>query len=105
MNRKLIAMLLCAVCILLFTGCNTAKYNEDDFLGKTSAEIIDQYGSFDCIGKPADTDGLYRNCRCGYTIKEPRKGFLGTSPEVLFFISFNADGVAVQCSTGNRPGG
>ncbi len=105
MKRKLIAILLCAVCILLMTGCNTVRYKEKDFLGKTSAEIEQAYGPFDCIGMPAGDDGLYRNTACGYTIREPRVGFLGTEPERLFFIRFDENGVACGCYEGDRPGG
>jgi len=90
--------------VLSLVGC-TAKYNADDFIGKTSVEIISKYGVFDCIGTPASEDGLYRNCQCGYTIKESQKGFLGTSAEVLLFISFDENGVAIECEEGYRPGG
>ena len=105
MTRKFIAILLCVCCILLFSGCSTARYNAEDFLGRTSAEIERQYGPFDCIGMPAGEDGLYRNCQCGYTIQEARKGFLGTEPEKLFFVAFDKNGVAVRCEESYRPGG
>ena len=50
------------------------------------------YGAFDCCGIPVGEDGLYRNTSCGYTIKEPKVGFLGTDPEVLFLSpSMNAE--------------
>ena len=84
-------------------GC--AKYEANDFIGKTSTEIEAQYGKFDCCLMPSDTDGLYRNCRCGYTIREPRVGFLGTDPEILFFIYFDANGIAHDTSKDYRPGG
>ena len=88
---------------VILTGCS--KYDESDFIGKTSAQIIEVYGEFDCIGMPADADGLYRNCRCGYTNQESRTGFLGAEPEVLFFIVFDSNGIAVKCEKGYRPGG
>ncbi len=95
-------LLLC----VLFLGCTgTEKYTPEQFLGKTSAEIVAEYGAFDCIMMPPDEDGVYRGCSCGYTVKEPRVGFLGTSPEELFFIRFDENGVAVECSEGYRPGG
>jgi hypothetical protein len=47
----------------------------------------------------------YRNCRCGYTIQKPQKGFLGTQPEKIFFICFDENGVAISCEEGFRPGG
>ena len=102
--KKQLAVILAAVMVLFPAGC-AAGYHAEAFLGKTSAEIIDQYGAFDCIGMPADSDGLYRNCRCGYTVREARKGFLGTSPEILFLIAFDENGIAVECSEGDRPGG
>ena len=103
--KKRIA-LLCAFVVLLLSiaGCST-KYHKDEFIGKTSKEIVQLFGPFDCIGRPAGEDGLYRNCRCGYTIKEPKKGFFGTSAEVLFFITFDENGVAISCEEGYRPGG
>ena len=52
-----------------------------------------------------DEDGIYRNCSCGYTIKEPRVGFLGTSDEILFYIKFDEDGIATECREDVRPGG
>ena len=72
---------------------------------RTSAQIAAEFGDFDCVGNHAGEDGLYRNSSCGYTIKEPRVGFLGTDPEVLFFISFDENGIAVRCYEGYRPGG
>ena len=101
--KKLSAAFL-SVFILIFSACGD-PYGEKDFLGKTSAEIVAEYGEFDCISMPADEDGLYRNCRCGYTVKPAKSGFLTTSPEVLFFIVFDSDGIAVACEKGHRPGG
>lgn len=99
------AVILVGVCLMLsLAGC-AAKYDAEDFIGKTSAEIISEYGAFDCTTMPASEDGLYRNCRGGYTIKEPKTGFFGTSEEVLFFISFDENGIAKECAEGHRPGG
>lgn len=95
--------ILLVLMTMILVGC--AKYDENDFIGKTSAQIMEEYGEFDCIGMPADTDGLYRNCQCGYTIQESRPGFLGTEPEVLFFVIFDSNGIAVKCEVGYRPGG
>ena len=103
--KKLISLILISILVIVsLAGCGD-KYNEKDFIGKTSAEIEAEYGKFDCVMMPPDNDGLYRNCRCGYTIKEPRVGFLGTDPEVLFFISFDKNGVAYECGEDYRPGG
>ena len=97
-----LCVLLCSAAIL--SGCS-ARYREADFLGKTSAEIAAENGPFDCETMPAGEDGLYRNCRCGYTIREAAKGFLQRSEEELFFIVFDENGVASDCETGPRPGG
>lgn len=102
--KRLTAIAL-TVCIgFVMSGCS-GKYNEDDYIGKTSQEIIEQFGEFDCVTAPPDENGLYRNCKCGYTIEESEQGFLGSSEEVLLFISFDENGVAQSCSEGNRPGG
>lgn len=103
MKQRIGAVFVCVVFALSLAGC--AKYRSSDFIGKTSAEIVGEFGEFDCALMPAGEDGLYRNCRCGYTVKEPQKGFLGTSPEILFFILFDENGVAVSCEEGYRPGG
>lgn len=104
MKKRAVFLVFLLVCGLFFTAC-TGPYREKDFLGKTSAEILEIYGDFDCVTMPIGRDGLYRNCRCGYTVKEPTVGFLGTSPEVLFFIRFDDNGIAVACEEGYRPGG
>ena len=98
------AILVCVCLMFSLAGC-AAKYNAKDFIGKTSAEIISDYGTFDCTTMPASEDGLYRNCRGGYTIKEPKTGFFGTAEEMLFFISFDENGIAMECTEGFRPGG
>lgn len=98
------ATLVCVCLVLSLTGC-AAKYDAEDFIRKTSAEIVSEYGLFDCITMPAGDDGLYRNCRGGYTIKEPKTGFFGSSEEVLFFISFDENGISTECAEGYRPGG
>lgn len=95
---------LCILMLLSLAGC-TAKYREDDFIGKTSAQIQSEFGPFDCTGKAAGTDGLYRRTACGYTIREARVGFLGTDPERLFFILFDENGIAIDTYEDYRPGG
>ncbi len=103
-TRQIASALILLLLGIVLIGC-TSPYRAEQFLGRTSAEITAEFGSFDCVTAPADADGLYRSCSCGYTIREPRVGFLGTSPEVLFFISFDADGIAYECTEGYRPGG
>lgn len=102
--RKIAAIFACICCIISFVGCGD-KYNEEDFIGKTSLVIVEEYGAFNCAIAALGEDGLYRNGRCGYIIDDAQKGFLGTSQEVLFFIRFDENGVAVECSEGYRPGG
>lgn len=101
--RKLIALFL--LFCLIFAGCSEGKYTAENFIGKTSAQIVAEFGEFDCVGKDPGADGLYCNTACGYTIRAPRVGFLGTDPEMLFFISFDENGIAVNCYEGYRPGG
>ena len=92
------------IIVLLFTLVkNSSKYNEKDFIGKTSAVIISQYGPFDFVTLHPQKDGLYKNCKCGYTIQEWSQGFWGSTDELLFYIAFNENGVAVSCFEGPPP--
>ena len=104
MKRYIVIFGIFACLTFVLAGCSS-KFNEEDFIGKTSVEIENEYGSFDCTEMFADEDGLYRKCKCGYTIKESQMGFLGTSDEILYFISFDENGIAVKCDEGPRPGG
>ena len=104
MKKQIATLLICSVLMLTLAGCGP-KYSTDDFVGKTSAEIEAEFGPFDCLEMPASEDGLYRNTDCGYAIKEARVGFLGTDPEVLIFIRFDENGIAISCEEGYRPGG
>ena len=104
MKKQITVFILCAVFLLSLAGCSS-KYRTDDFIGKTSAQIEAEFGIFDCCNIPICDDGLYRNSSCGYTIKEPRVGFLGTDPEWLVFIRFDENGVAYETYEGYRPGG
>lgn len=104
MKKRTVIIILCVIFVLSLVGC-TSKYSKAEFIGKTSAEIIAEFGAFDCCGSPISEDGLYRNTSCGYTIKAPKANFFGTTPEVLFFITFNENGKAISCEEGYRPGG
>lgn len=104
MKKQHILLVLLAAALVFLAAC-TAPYRKTDFIGKTSQEIEETYGPFDCITMPVGEDGLYRSCRCGYTVAKQRTGFLGTTPEKLFFITFDDNGVAVSCEEGYRPGG
>lgn len=103
--KKLTAFLVILCFLLPLVGCTESRYEESDFLGKTSAQIVAEFGEFDCVGNHADADGLYRKTSCGYTIRESRVGYLGAAPEILFFISFDENGIAYACYEGYRPGG
>ncbi len=64
--KKLTPLLFVCICVALtLVGC-ASKYDESDFIGKTSAEIVEEYGDFDCVTMPR-RNGLYRNCQCGYS--------------------------------------
>lgn len=106
MKKQIAMLLICAVFLFSLAGCTTKqKYIANDYLGKTSAQIEEEYGKFDCCGQPVGDDGLYRNTACGYTIQEPKKGFFGTDPEWLVFIQFDENGIAYNTYEGYRPGG
>ena len=104
MKKRIVAVFICVVLALTLAGCS-AKYNTDDFIGKTSAQIEAEFGKFDCCKMPVSADGLYRNTSCGYTIKEPNPNLFGTDPEWLVFICFDKNGVAYDTYEGYRPGG
>lgn len=104
MRRYAAALLAAFIFTLTLAGCSSG-YDTEDFIGKTSAEIVDENGDFDCVIGEAEEDGLYRNSKCGYIIKEKKTGFLGSSDEVLFFICFAENGVATSCAEGVRLGG
>lgn len=110
MNRlrnKIILLSLCLVVLISFiAGCsNKIQYDTDWIIGKTSTEITSEYGAFDCTTMPVKEDGLYKNCKCGYTIKEPQQGFFGSSEEILLFITFDENGIAIAYDEGYRPAG
>ena len=102
--KKAILLLLCFSVLCVSSGCSD-KYQEKDIIGKTSDQIIEIYGKFDCLTMPASEDGLYRNCKCGYLVMASQKGALGSSEDLLFFIHFDDNGVAVSCELDYRPGG
>lgn len=106
MEKQIAVVLACVVLLLSLSACGAKRnYHAEDYIGKTSAQIEAEYGMFDCCGMPRGEDGLYRNTACGYTIREPKRGFLGTDPEWLVFICFDGNGVAHDIYEGYRPGG
>ena len=104
MKKQITILLFCTMFLFSLAGCSP-KYNADDYIGKTSAQIEAEFGTFDCVKMPVSEDGLYRNTACGYTVKEAKASLIGTEPEVLFFIIFDENGVAISCGEGYRPGG
>ncbi len=85
---------------------NQKKYNPDDIIGLTSKEVIEKYGDFEYTFSERSEDGYYSNTSCGYIVEEKKVGFLGTTPEKYFMISFDENGVAVICKVivGRRGG-
>ena len=74
MRRYAVVLFAAVIFTLTLVGCSSG-YDEEDFIGKTSAEIVDENGDFDCVIGEAGEDGLYRNGKCGYTTKEKKTGF------------------------------
>ena len=81
-----------------FLGCTKSQYSESDFIGLTSKEIVEKYGDFDHRRSNPSDDGLYRNCGCGYMVKEAKVGFLGTTPPEYFMVYFDGEGIAYRCA-------
>ena len=104
MHKRKGIVLVWLIFLLCLAGC-CVKYDKAALLGKISMDIETEFGLFDYISMPADADGMYRCCQCGYTIKEMKKGFLGTTPELLLLITFDENAAAVSCKKGYRPGG
>ena len=99
MKRIMTLLLVTVFVVLTLCGCKENRpYDEKDFIGLTSAEIIEKYGEFDNVRMPPDEDGLYRRCRCGYIVKEKQVGFWGTTPPEMFMIYFNDQGIAYKCA-------
>ena len=106
MKKKRITLAVISIFIIVFllsAANRSSKYNEQDFVGKTSAEIINQYGPFDFVTLYPKEDGLYKNCSCGYIIQESSAGFWGTSREMMIFIVFDESGIATGCFESETP--
>ena len=82
------------------------NYKESLILGKTSAEVVELYGEFDqCTGFRGE-DGLLRSGRGVYIVREREaSGFLVYVPQKLFYISFDANGIAVKTGVCDGPWG
>lgn len=90
-------VLLVCLILVLISACTNHQYDEAWIIGKTSAEIEEQYGRFDRLGKHYGEDGLLHRTRAGYIIKESRVTALGKTTEELFVIHFDQDGIATSC--------
>ena len=62
-TKKLLLLWLLLIFILSVCG---KKFNSDDYIGKTSAEIIEEYGDFYYVLGDTDTEGLYKITKCWY---------------------------------------
>lgn len=92
--RILLTMLvLIAICV---SSCGKKRFDENEIIGLTSIEIVEKYGDFDRIHGYTNKDGLYRNCDCGYLVREATYGFFGKPPE-YFMIYFDEEGYAIRC--------
>lgn len=99
MKNQLLTITLAFFLVFSITGCNPSKpYDSEDFIGLTSAEIVEKYGEFDNAHMPPSKDGLYHKCKCGYIVKEAAVGFLGTEPPEYFMIYFDENGIAYKCA-------
>ena len=96
--RKLCILLMVILVVVSTFGCVNARYKEENIIGLTSSEIVKKYGDFDRKQGTPDTEGVYRNCACGYLTKEANKGVLGTTPPEYFMIYFDSDGIARFCN-------
>ena len=93
--------LLCFLALLFLFVSGCSKYSESDFIGKTAAQIQEQYGAFDLPGASfVSTDSSYQGYGYGYLTKESQVGFLGTTPAEYYFIIFDENSIAVDCYTG-----
>ena len=101
MKKFLLIVPVLGVLFLFYSGLS--KYDEENFIGKTSAEIAAQYGTFDFTTIAVREDCLYKDCRCGYVIQESSAGLLGNSREMMFFIVFDENGIAVSCFESEFP--
>lgn len=105
MKRKyyILSLLIIVLLLLSSPGCtnNRRYYNENDFIGLNSKEIIEKYGDFDVTLDHPNADGLYYHCRCGYITVESKTGYLGTTPPEYFMIYFDESGIAYECNYEN----
>lgn len=104
MNKPL-KVLLCIVVVVALLGALTfaiykriRPYDPEDFIGLTSAEIVEKYGEFDAQRAYSGKNNLYYKGACGYIVAEAQVGFLGTEPPKYFMIYFDENGIAYKCA-------
>ena len=51
--KKTVPYFAVAIVLVFALSACSAQYSEEDFLGKTSAEIVAEFGAFDCVTMPA----------------------------------------------------
>ena len=90
--KRIFAMVLVFALMLCFSSCvkEQEKYSEEDFIGLSSKEIEDKFGTFDHRRDIKRADGLYRFTKCGYMVSE---GNFFEQP-VYFMIHFDGHGLA-----------
>lgn len=104
--KKSVKVISVFLTVLLVIGITLAcsqqddlQYNKDWIIGKTSAEIQENYGEFDQARMPPSSDGLYRRCTCSYFLTEEQVA----DSIMMFSISFDENGVAHDCWTEEGP--
>jgi len=101
MKRKHVVLLVILTILLVFsiTGCKSYHnpYNEEDFIGRTAAEIVDKFGEYDHIHSDADEDGVIRNNAIGYKIGGGTFGEFGTYPPIYFLAYIDENGICYKC--------
>jgi len=99
MMKRILCLALLVVLLAALVGCKPSYqiYDEKDFIGLTSKQIEDKYGTFDHEHALPD-DGGFRSTFCGYIVREKQVGYLGTEPPEYFLIYFDENGIAYKCT-------
>ena len=72
------------------------NYKESLILGKTSAEVEEIYGEFDQKDGIIGEDGLVRCGNGGYIVRERYHSGIIFVNQILFYVTFDANGIAVE---------
>ncbi len=103
MNKKWLAIVILLTMLLCLTSCiNTEdqenKFSEQDIIGLNSKEVMEKYGSdIYQAGMPQDEDGYFRRCAISYLVEKGRKSEFFETPDKIFVICFDRDGIAYDC--------